>query len=60
MSLKEACHILLEVFAEYSPPCELLYDNGTVFCSTEVRQLLNNWRVQLRFLRAYHPQGNGL
>ena len=42
-SAREACHILLEVFAEYSPPSELLCDNGAVFHSDEVRQLLDNW-----------------
>ena len=49
-----------QLFAEFGPPESLLTDNGTVFHSRELRQLLEDWEVEAEFSCAYRPQGNAV
>ena len=57
---KEVKTHLERIFAEMGPPEKILSDNGTVFRSAELRQLLEKWRVDADFSCAYRSQGNGL
>ena len=57
---KEVRSHLGDVFAMFGPPAQLLSDNGTVFRSREVVQLLADWRVEQLLAGAYRPQGNGV
>ena len=59
-SAKEVRCALEETFATMGPPAELLSDNGTVFRSREVVELLTVWNVRQLLAGAYRPQGNGV
>jgi hypothetical protein len=59
-SAKEICTHLARIFAEMGPAEEIFSDNGTVFHSVEMRQLLNVWEIKADFSCAYRPQGNGI
>ena len=48
------------IFAEMGLAEEILLDNGTVFCSDELRRLLDVWQIKADFSCAYRAQGNGL
>lgn len=49
-----------ETFAVLGPPQQLLTDNGTVFRSREMNNLLEQWEVKPIFSCAYRPQGNAV
>ncbi len=51
---------ILEVFAEFGPPEEILSDNGTAFRSATFRHLLASWGVRQEFACAYRSVGNSL
>ena len=59
-SAKEVTMNLARIFAEMGPPVEILSDNGTVFRSGELRQLLDTWDVKADFSCAYRSQGNSI
>ncbi len=51
--------VLQRIFMQFGPPYEFLTDNGTVFRSRQVADILARWTVQPVFSAAYRPQGNG-
>lgn len=51
---------LLSIFSEFGPPERLLTDNGCVFRSREVKELLKEWEVVSELSCAYRPQGNAI
>ncbi|XP_029642776.1 uncharacterized protein LOC115217275 [Octopus sinensis] len=52
--------ILNGIFLERGPVEELLMDNGAVFHSEALRDMLNWWNVRCLFRAAYRPSGNGI
>ena len=59
-SAKEVCAHLTMIFAEMGPPQQLLSDNGAVFRSVELRQLLDVWSIKTDNSCAYRAQGNAI
>ena len=59
-SAKEVTNHLTSIFAEMGLPEFLLLDNEAVFCSIEVRWLLEAWDVAADFSCAYRSQGNSI
>ena len=59
-SAMEVVDKMRQMFAVLGPPQQLLMDNGTVFRSREMSNLLNQWDVQAKFSCAYRPQGNAV
>lgn len=57
---EEIARILNEIFLERGPVEEVLMDNGTVFRSRVVREMLDKWNVSRYFRAAYRPSGNGI
>lgn len=51
---------LEDVFASIGSPAEILTDNGGVFTSDGMKQLLLDWNVGHILSGAYRPEGNGL
>ena len=48
------------MFADFGLPQHLMTDNGTVFRSRVMNQLLYQWDVRADFSCAYRPQGNAV
>lgn len=44
---------------ERGPPEEILTDNDAIFCSSQIKQFLDEWGVRLRLRCTYMPSGNG-
>ncbi len=59
-SAHEVASSLRHLFAVMGPPDSIFSDNGTVFRSMQVANLLSEWDVQHDFSCAYQPQGNGV
>lgn len=59
-SASEVIGQLSQVIAEFGPPTSILSDNGTVFRSREMLELLNNWDIKQVLACAYRPQGNAV
>ena len=51
---------LQQIFSEMGPPEYLLSDNGTVFRSKEIQELMLKWGIIHQKSCAYRPQGNGM
>ncbi len=52
--------LLMQSSTALGPPRQLLSDNGTVFRSKEMAELLLHWQVEAVFACAYRSRGNGV
>lgn len=59
-SATEVTQNMRQVITEFGPPQTLLSDNGTVFRSRQLEELLTEWEIGHQFASAYRPQGNGV
>ena len=57
---REICVHINQIFSEFGPPKVFFSDNGTVYRSHDVQQLMHRWNVTQEFSCAYRPQGNGI
>ena len=56
----EVKHLLNQIVAEFGPPKRFLSDNGTVFRSREVTDMLDTWSIEQILSCAYRHCGNGV
>ena len=59
-SSSEVCHHIQQILVEFGPPKSILTDNGSVFRSQKIKELLDHWNINSILSGAYRPQGNGI
>jgi transposase InsO family protein/ribonuclease HI len=59
-SSAEVTHHLRQIVSEFGPPESIISDNGTVFRSREMREMLETWGIDNDLSCAYRPQGNAV
>ena len=59
-SSAEVMHHLGQVVSEYGPPESIISDNGTVFRSRDMKEMLQTWGIENDLSCAYRPQGNAV
>lgn len=59
-SAREVTQQMTQIFSEFGPPKSIMSDNGTVFRSRMVKELLDDWEVNHVLTCAYRSQGNSV